>query len=188
MCLITLILSDDLLFPVMIKRIIRWFFFVILLCVITYYFLPEKGLPDNIIIDKLEIHKSERKMLAFANGELVRTYTVSLGKAPVGDKEYEGDHKTPEGNYLVDSKNAQSDFYRNLGISYPDKNDLLRAKNNSSLPGGNVKIHAIRNGFGFIGKFQRWWDWTDGCIAVTDWEMDELYRAVPVGTPVVIKP
>jgi murein L,D-transpeptidase YafK len=170
------------------KRVFRTFLLLLLSGGLVYYFFPEKSLPANTTIDQLEVHKSERKMFAYSHGSLVRTYVISLGKNPTGNKQAEGDGKTPEGNYTIDSKNAHSDFYRNLGISFPNRSDLLRAKNTGLLPGGDIKIHGLRNGLGFIGKFQRWYNWTSGCIAVTDAEMDELFDHVPVGTPIVIKP
>jgi murein L,D-transpeptidase YafK len=159
-----------------------------LLVLLTYYFFPEKKLDPHTVIDKLEVIKSKRELIAYSNGEVVKVYTVALGREPLGDKKEEGDHRTPEGSYTINSKNPHSGWYKNLGISYPNEDDIAEAKKNGKHTGGDIKIHALKNGWGFIGKFQRWMDWTAGCIAVTDEEMDELYEHVAVGTPILIRP
>lgn len=162
--------------------------FLIFLGLTVYYFYPEDPLPQNIQVDKIVVYKSKRKLLAYSNEQLVKTYKISLGREPVGDKEFEGDKKTPEGIYTINDKNPNSGYHKNLGISYPDKTDLEHAKRLGKPPGGDVKIHGLRNKTGFIGKFHRWHDWTLGCIAVTNDEIDELYRAVEVWTVIEIKP
>jgi murein L,D-transpeptidase YafK len=124
----------------------------------------------------------------YSKGQVIKTYSVSLGADPIGDKEYEGDKRTPEGLYIINDKNPNSGFHRNLGISYPNKDDIEEAIKRGMKPGGQIKIHGIRNGFGFIGKFQRITDWTAGCIALTDDEVDELYDNVAVGTTIEILP
>lgn len=149
-----------------------------------YYVYPEERLPENIVIDKILVYKSKRQLLAYSNGQLIKTYKISLGGNPIGKKEYKDDSKTPEGLYYIDGKNRYSDFHKNLGISYPNKSDKANAKR----PGGDVKVHGLPNKFGIIGKFQRWYDWTDGCIGITDQEIDELYKAVKTGTPIEINP
>ena len=154
----------------------------------VYYFYPEVKLPADSQIDNLVVYKSKRQLLAYSNGELVKTYKIALGRQPVGDKEFEGDKKTPEGIYFINDKNPYSDYHKNLGISYPNKNDIENAKRLGKPTGGDVKIHGLRNKTGFISKFHRWYDWTFGCIAVTDEEIDELYKAVKVGTQIEIKP
>lgn len=155
---------------------------------ILYYFYPEAKLSPGTQIDQLVVDKSERKLMAYSNGKLVKTYTVSLGGQPEGHKESEGDKKTPEGHYFINAKNPNSGYHKNLGISYPNKEDIKKAKQLGQPAGGDVKIHALKNGRGFIGKLHRWSDWTLGCIAVTNEEIDELYSSVKVGTPIDIKP
>ncbi|MCX6293904.1 MAG: L,D-transpeptidase family protein [Sphingobacteriales bacterium] len=162
--------------------------FLIIFGLIVYYFFPEKKLPPNIQINKLVVFKSKRQLLAYSDGELIKTYKISLGKVPTGHKEFKGDKKTPEGNYIIDGKNPNSDFYKNLGISYPNKTDKTNAKSIGKEAGDDVKIHGLQNGLGFIGKFHRWFDWTSGCIAVTDEEIDELYNAVKIKTQIEINP
>lgn len=153
-----------------------------------YYFSPEPQLPLDTKIDCLQVQKSKHQLLAYSKGKLIKTYKISLGKNPKGDKEFEGDKKTPEGVYYINDKNRYSGWHKNLGISYPNSNDRLEARVLGKKPGGNIKIHGIRNGFGFINKFQRWFDWTNGCIALTDSEIDELYAAVKIGTRITIRP
>ncbi|UKJ08530.1 L,D-transpeptidase family protein [Solitalea lacus] len=113
---------------------------------------------------------------------------MSIIFIPVGDKQVEGDKKTPEGLYTINDKNSNSGYYKNLGISYPNQQDIVEAKKLGKSPGGEVKIHGLKNGMGFIHKFQRWVDWTMGCVAVTNEEMEELYSHTPIGTTIEIRP
>lgn len=155
---------------------------------LVYYFYPEKRLPEGVHIDKLVVYKSKRQLLAYSGGEMIKTYTISLGGEPVGHKQFEGDKKTPEGIYYINDKNPNSGYHKNLGISYPNKKDVAYAKQHQKSPGGDIKIHGLRNRTGIIGKFHRWKDWTLGCIALTNQEIDELYAAVPIGTVIEIIP
>ncbi|MBA9072554.1 murein L,D-transpeptidase YafK [Flavobacterium gossypii] len=127
-------------------------------------------------------------MKVYSEGVLLKTYRISLGKNPVGHKQFEGDCKTPEGIYSIDGRNPNSTFHKNLGISYPNEKDLEKAKSLGKPAGGDIKIHGLRNGRGYISKFHRWRDWTAGCIAVTDVEIDELYDAVKIGAEIQIYP
>jgi murein L,D-transpeptidase YafK len=149
-------------------------------------FLPEKMLPPGTVVDRLVVHKSKRQMQAYSNGALVKTYTVSLGFNPGGHKQFEGDGCTPEGIYTINARNAKSGYHKNLGVSYPNEADRTHAAKNGKSPGGDIKIHGIKNGRGYIGKFQRWHDWTHGCIAVTNAEIDELYTTVKDGAEIEI--
>lgn len=155
---------------------------------IVYYYYPEDLLPKNAQIDEIVVYKSKREMLVFSNKILLKTYTISLGRNPIGIKEFEGDKKTPEGKYFINGKNPKSICYKNLGISYPNKDDLERAKRYGKPSGGSIKIHGLGKKNRFVGKFHRWHDWTLGCIAVTNDEIDELYKAVKIRTPIEIKP
>ncbi len=170
------------------NKITRLTLLLVIIGLSVYYFYPEDKLPADIQLDKLVVFKSKRQLLVYSNGKIVKTYKISLGKQPVGDKEFEGDCKTPEGLYFINDKNPYSGYYKNLGISYPDKDDIENAKRLGKPSGGNIKIHGLRNNTGAIGKFHRWFDWTLGCIAVTDQEIDELYKAVKIGTQIEIKP
>ncbi|HTJ51385.1 MAG TPA: L,D-transpeptidase family protein [Cyclobacteriaceae bacterium] len=170
---------------------IKWFTRILLLSIVSalllYYYIPEKELSPTTKIDKLVVIKSKHKMEAYANGKIIKIYTVSLGQHD-GDKESEGDKKTPLGEYIINAKNPNSGYHKNLGLSYPNADDISKAKLKGVRPGGEIKIHGIKNGIGFIGRFHRLYNWTAGCIAVTDKEVDELYSAVAIGTPIIIKP
>jgi murein L,D-transpeptidase YafK len=154
----------------------------------VYYLSPEERLSTGQKIDKIVVKKSERRMEVYSGGQLIKSYRISLGRNPKGGKEFEGDKRTPEGHYTINDKNPNSAYHKNLGVSYPNPGDIEEARKRNLNPGGDIKIHGIRNGFGFIGKFQRMLDWTAGCIALTNDEMDELYDRVDIGTPITIEP
>ncbi len=138
--------------------------------------------------DKIVIFKSAHTLNLLNAGHVFRSYQVALGRNPVGAKGRKGDHKTPEGLYAIDSKKEHSRFYRALHISYPNVDDRTRAHAQGYDPGGDVEIHGIENGLGWMGRLHRSIDWTDGCIAVSDSEMDQIWDIVRLGTPVEIRP
>jgi len=155
----------------------------------SYKFLYSNNPIDKSIkIDKIIVEKSKRELQVYSNNKLIKTYKISLGRNSVGKKEFEGDNKTPEGEYVINDKNSNSKYHKNLGISYPNKQDMENAKRLGKNPGGQIKIHGIKNGLGWIGKLHLLKDWTAGCIAVSNKEIDELYDIIKVGTPIVIKP
>lgn len=114
--------------------------------------------------------------------------SVALGLQPVGAKRREGDRRTPEGRYRIDFRKAGSGYHRALHISYPSRDDRARAARDGASLGGAVMIHGLRNGFGWIGHAHRSFDWTHGCVALTNTELDELWRAVPDGTLIELRP
>ena len=132
--------------------------------------------------------KSQRTLTLMAQGKVLRTYKVALGATPVGAKEQEGDHKTPEGHYILDRRNAKSRYYKSIHVSYPNEQQKQKAAERGVTAGGDIMIHGLPNGFGWLGATHRNMDWTDGCIAVTDAEMDEIWELVPDGTPIEIRP
>lgn len=138
--------------------------------------------------DRILIEKSAHRMTLFHAGKELHTYKVSLGSEPRGAKAQQGDHRTPEGKYIIDSRNAHSHYYKALHISYPNETDRERARKLGVSPGGDIMIHGLPNGQGFVGKAHLLHDWTDGCVAVTNQEMDEIWKLVPTGTPVEIRP
>ena len=138
--------------------------------------------------DKILIEKKERRLTLLSRGERLRTYKIALGENPVGPKERQGDNKTPEGIYVIDSRNRDSGYHLSLHISYPNEKDKKRAKELGVYPGGNIMIHGIKNGLSWVGDFHAEVDWTKGCIAVTDEEIEEIDRLVPNGTIVEIRP
>jgi murein L,D-transpeptidase YafK len=132
--------------------------------------------------DRIVVYKGRREMLLLRGESILRNYSVVLGREPVGRKEREGDGRTPEGRYVIDWRNPKSRFYLSLHISYPNEIDRARAAELGIDPGGDIMIHGLKDGM------PRDQDWTQGCIAVTDREMDEIWGLVPDGTPIEILP
>src|SRR5215472_17615822 len=122
--------------------------------------------------DRVVVNKAKREMLLLRGESVLRSYRISLGREPVGHKQQEGDGRTPEGRYLIDRRNPKSRYYLGLHISYPNEGDLARARERGASPGGAVMIHGLKDGLVREG------DWTQGCIAVTDREMDEIWALV----------
>ena len=139
-------------------------------------------------IDRILVEKSERKLSILRGGKVLKTYRVALGRNPIGAKEEEGDNKTPEGIYTIDYRNPKSDYHLALHISYPSAEDTTRAAQRGVNAGFDIMIHGLPNGQGWMGAAHRQKDWTAGCIAVTDKEIDELYRVTPDGTTIEIRP
>jgi len=133
--------------------------------------------------DRVIIHKGVLRA-----GQTLKTYKIALGSEPVGPKTRQGDHRTPQGIYVIDSRNAHSQFHRSLHISYPNAVDREHARKMNASPGGDIYIHGLPNGYGFVGATHRARDWTDGCIAVTDQEIEEIWKLVANGTQVEIRP
>jgi len=119
---------------------------------------------------------------------VVKTYKIALGGDPIGPKTRQGDHKTPEGIYILDRRNAHSQFHKAIHVSYPNDRDRAAARAKGVSPGGDVFVHGLPNGFGYVGAAHRLKDWTDGCIAVTNEEIDEIWKSVADGTPIEIRP
>jgi murein L,D-transpeptidase YafK len=149
---------------------------------------PEEPLPQNVRAERLVVEKSARRLSVLAGGRVIKTYRVSLGHQPAGKKEREGDGRTPEGLYFIDLRKDKTCCYRSLEISYPNSEDRRRAAAAGYNPGGLIMVHGLGRGCGWLGKLHRFHDWTDGCVAVTNDEMAELWRAVPVGTPIELRP
>lgn len=139
-------------------------------------------------IDRIVVAKSAKRLSIFRNGKQIKSYRIALGRNPIGAKQAEGDMKTPEGIYKIDGRNAQSSFHLALHISYPSDEDNKRAAARGVSAGSDIMIHGIQNGRGWIGAFHRWKDWTAGCIALTDEEVEELWRVTPDGTTIEIHP
>ena len=132
-------------------------------------------------IDRVVIRKARREMLLLSGEAVVRQYRVALGRNPVGPKQQEGDGKTPEGHYFIDRRNPKSRYHLSLRISYPNAADRERAQAAGLNPGGDIMIHGLKDGE------LREADWTQGCVAVTNEEMDEIWKLVADGTPVTIE-
>lgn len=138
-------------------------------------------------VDRVVVKKKEHQLLLMDGDVIVTSYSVALARGGLEPKQRQGDHKIPEGLYLIDSRNQTSRFHRALHISYPNEADQARARKLGVDPGGAIMIHGIRNGLGWLGASQRLIDWTDGCIAVTDGQIEEIWRLVPDGTPIEIR-
>jgi len=164
---------------------------LILTCVFAIYLYAHhdwNSLPAGTTIDRIVVEKSVRRLSIFRNGDQLKNYRIALGKNPLGAKQEEGDMKTPEGVYKIDGRNPQSSFHLALHVSYPSDEDKQRAAAFGTSAGFDIMIHGIQNGRGWIGAFHRWKDWTAGCIAVTDEEIEELWRVTPDGTTIEIRP
>src|SRR5258708_38603774 len=145
-------------------------------------------LPAGTAIDRIVVEKSAKRLSIFRDGNHIKSYRIALGRNPVGAKQEEGDTKTPEGIYKIDSRNAQSSFHLALHISYPSDEDNKRAAARGVPAGFDIMIHGIQNGRGWIGVFHRWKNWTAGWIALTVQATEELWRDTPHGTPLEIPP
>lgn len=139
-------------------------------------------------IELVRLDKSDRRLELVSRGVVVASYEVALGSEPIGAKRRQGDGKTPEGRYRIDWRKRNSDYHRALHISYPSPEDRARAKANAVDPGGAIMIHGLPNGLGLIGAAHTLVDWTDGCIAVTNAEIEEIWEWVEDGVPIEIQP
>jgi murein L,D-transpeptidase YafK len=157
-------------------------------CLVHQYVASDGHCTSEIVaVDRIVIDKSERRMWAYANGQPIRTFDVALGRDPVGDKQKQGDNRTPEGVYPVTAHNPESAFHLSLRLGYPTDEQRAAAEAAGIDPGGDIMIHGLPNGLGHIGPAHLARDWTAGCIAVTNEEIEWLYEAVAVGTPVEIR-
>jgi len=171
------------------KHMRRLFLLSLFCCIFIVFFFPASG--GNVLLvqpDSIVVLKERHEMCVFKNKALLKVYKVALGLQPSGAKQYEGDMRTPEGLYFINNKNEHSLYHKSLGISYPEAKDKIAAQRQHKRPGGDIKIHGLPNGQGYVGELHRLKDWTHGCIALTDEEIDELFSKVAVGTPVNILP
>ena len=140
------------------------------------------------LADSIVIEKKAHRLTLFHLGRPMRSYQVALGGQPLGDKLSAGDRRTPEGLFSIEDRNPNSQYHLSLRISYPDAAHRARAEALGVSPGGDIMIHGLPNGRGRVGAAHRAYDWTNGCVALTDEEIEEIWSAVPIGTPVHIKP
>ncbi len=137
-------------------------------------------------VDLVKVDKSMGKMYLLDRDSIVKEYNVAFGANPKGHKQQEGDEKTPEGTYILDYKKENSSFYRAMHVSYPNKNDKENAKRLGVSPGGFIMVHGQRNRLGWLSPITQLFNWTNGCIALTNNEMDEFMSLVKEGTPIQI--
>jgi murein L,D-transpeptidase YafK len=168
----------------MVKRI-----FIVLTSVFCSILFTATHCPATILqADKVIVLKNEKRMILMMNGEIVKCYKVALGRGPSGPKTCLGDCKTPEGIYILNHRNGHSRFYRSIHVTYPNRTDIVNARKNGYKPGGDIMIHGLPDGFEELNEAHAEVNWTKGCIAVSNNEMDEIWRLVPDGTPIVIVP
>ncbi|WP_417713629.1 L,D-transpeptidase family protein [Pseudophaeobacter arcticus] len=151
---------------------------------------PSPASPDlATLVDRVDhilIEKSARRLTASRAGQKVLQYDIALGFDPIGDKSREGDGKTPEGLFTIDRRNPNSSYHLSLGITYPQPKDIRRAAAAGIDPGGDIFIHGQPNALGNLATLPG--DWTAGCIAISNTEMEQLWRLVDLGTSVEIRP
>ncbi len=140
------------------------------------------------LVDSIVVEKKAHRLTLFRDGRPMRTYLVALGGHPMGDKLSAGDRRTPEGMFYIDSRQPNSRYHLALHISYPDAIHRARSLAAGMQPGGDIMIHGLPNGMGAAGALHRQNDWTNGCVALTDEEIEQIWSVVPIGTPVEIKP
>ena len=144
--------------------------------------------PKRLMADSILVDKSERTLTLFYRGEQVKQYGVALGRNPVGDKARRGDGRTPEGLYYIEGRNPQSKYHLSLRVSYPTKAQRARASQLGVSAGGDIMIHGLPDAFASVGALHRQQDWTEGCVAVTNEEIEEIWSAVPNGAKILIRP
>lgn len=158
--------------------------FIFALCLLGLAASPVAAAPVDLIV----VDKSRRVMTLWTGKKPFKTYRIGLGGNPVGHKEQEGDSRTPEGRYIIDGKNPNSSFHLSLRISYPNKKDVASARRRGVPPGGWIMIHGTPDSLVALQSVGVMRDWTLGCIAVTNAEIEEIYKVVRIGTPILIKP
>ena len=141
----------------------------------------QQTIPTDVTIDKVFVDKSERVLKLLSGDKVIKTYHIALGDSPAGHKRQQGDERTPTGSYKLDYKNEKSSYYRSIHVSYPNASDKAQARKRGVSPGGDIMIHGQKNGFGHLAALTQKRDWTDGCIAVTNDEMDEIMSVYKAG-------
>jgi murein L,D-transpeptidase YafK len=161
--------------------------FVALIAVWILYFKSTERVEALPQSDLIVVEKSNHTMTLFRDGKVLKTYSVALGRGGGEQKELAGDNRVPEGLYRIVGRNPHSAFHLALKVGYPTSVQRLKASLRGVDPGGDIMVHGIRNGLGWIGQLHRSVDWTRGCIAVTDAEIEEVWNAVSDGTPIEIQ-
>lgn len=159
------------------------FLLLVILSSLCPYALAQTQKADAILV-----YKAKREMLLLAQGKTIKRYRIALGDAPLGPKQQEGDERTPEGVYVIDYRNKNSHYHRSLHISYPNAADRKAAKKRGVNPGGMIMIHGLPNSFKGLDSTVVGYDWTDGCIAVSNTEIEEIWDLVSDGIRIEIKP
>lgn len=161
---------------------------LVILAILLWANWPSSSLPTGTKADRIVVEKGARILTLYRQGVPLKQYRVSLGHAPTGAKEREGDKKTPEGVYRIIEHKSDSSYHLALRVSYPEPKDVARARTLGLNPGSDIMIHGLPNGYGVIGRIQRSSDWTAGCIALTNPEIEELFATVDDGVEIEIRP
>jgi len=140
------------------------------------------------VVDRVVVHKGERRLMLMHGGNVVRSYHVQLGLSPVGQKERSGDFRTPEGSYRLERRNARSEYFLSIQVSYPNEGDLRRARAHHWQTGGSIMIHGLPNYLKHDPEYYESHDWTDGCIALSNADMTEIWMLIPDDVPIDILP
>jgi murein L,D-transpeptidase YafK len=149
---------------------------------------PRLSDDDHPMADHVVVRKAERRLELLRNGEVFNSFPIALGAAPEGHKEREGDQRTPEGSYRLDGRNPNSAFFLALRVSYPNADDVRRARERGVRAGNNIMIHGLPNTLRYPSDHYLYADWTDGCIAVSNSAMIDIWLSVPDDTPITILP
>ncbi len=160
---------------------------LVLLALASYVFVTSTDVGITGTADRVLVDKSDQKLYLLRKGHMIAEYSVVFGANPVGHKQQEGDQRTPEGHYILDYKKSDSSFHKSIHISYPNEADKQVALEQGVDPGGLIMIHGQPNGLGWLAFLTQRSNWTAGCIAVTNREMDQIWSAVPVSTPIEIR-
>jgi len=148
----------------------------------------DRGKADRGKADRVIVLKGARRLMLLRGTSVLRTYRIALGRTPHGAKVAEGDGRTPEGRYVLDWRNPRSRFYRSIHVSYPNDADRARARRLGLSPGSDIMIHGLPKRLDAIGAEHTRWDWTEGCVAVSNAEIDEIWTLVADGTVIDIRP
>lgn len=165
------------------RKFVLVIFTIALASLLLWNYYPPKA--PTVKADKVLVYKSQRVLKLLSKNNVIFECKISLGENPEGHKEQEGDEKTPEGNYILDWR-KKSLFHKAIHVSYPNKDDIVRAKSRGVSPGGLIMIHGLKKNWGWIRKLHLLDDWTNGCMAVTNQEMDIIWKYVENGTPIEI--
>lgn len=161
---------------------------IVTLCLLLSSVAAQGATQTKTFADLIVVEKAKRSMTLYANKKPIKTYRIVLGGNPLGDKEQEGNSRTPEGRYIIDAKNPNSSFHLSLHISYPDKKDRAAARRKRVAPGGAIMIHGSPDYLSALYATGVYPDWTAGCVAVSNAEIEEIFASVRIGTRIVIKP
>ena len=167
-------------------QLVKYLIFIVIFCSTSTLASPAQLTKAKV--DLVVVSKSESKMSIYHQGKVLKTYRIAMGDAPKGHKLKEGDQRTPQGRYILDYKKSDSAFYKSIHISYPNEEDKLRANALGVSPGGMIMIHGQNPNSSLTPRQAQQYNWTNGCIAITNKEMDELWRVIEEGTPIEIWP